>query len=61
MTQQVQGMQQRVTCSKCGGQCAHGQRFCGACGSSLASYCPTCGAAIAAPSKFCGNCGTSLG
>ncbi len=61
MAQQTYQMQQRIICPKCGGQGVAGQRFCGACGSSLASYCPTCGAAIAAPSKFCSNCGARLG
>jgi hypothetical protein len=58
--QQDQWGQQKVVCPKCGCQVALGQRFCGACGSSLVSYCATCGSAITAPSKFCGNCGAKL-
>jgi len=58
--QQAQWVQQKVVCPKCGCQVVPGQQFCGACGSSLASYCATCGAAITGPSKFCGNCGAKL-
>jgi hypothetical protein len=59
--QQAPVTQQRIACPKCGCQVVPGQRFCGACGSSLASYCPTCGAAITDPSKFCVSCGARLG
>jgi hypothetical protein len=59
--QQAQWVQQKVACPKCGCQVVPGQRFCGACGSSLASYCATCGGAITTPSRFCGNCGARLG
>jgi hypothetical protein len=58
--QQAQWGQQKVACPKCGCQVTPGQRFCGACGSTLVSYCATCGGAIIAPSKFCGNCGARL-
>ena len=58
--QQAQWVQQKVACPKCGCQVVPGQRFCGACGSSLESYCATCGGAITAPSRFCGNCGARL-
>ncbi|MCJ7653981.1 MAG: zinc ribbon domain-containing protein [Dehalococcoidia bacterium] len=58
--QQAQWVQQKVACPKCGCQVVPGQQFCGACGSSLASYCATCGGAITTPSKFCGNCGARL-
>ena len=58
--QQVQWVQQKVACPKCGCQVIPGQRFCGGCGSNLESYCARCGVAITAPSKFCGNCGAKL-
>jgi hypothetical protein len=58
--QQVQWVQQKVACPKCGCQVVPGQRFCGGCGSNLESYCARCGVAITAPSKFCGNCGARL-
>lgn len=59
--QQAQETQQRIICPRCGWLGASGQRFCGACGSSLAYCCPTCGASIAPESKFCPNCGARLG
>jgi len=61
MTQHAQWVQQRVACPKCSCQIVPGQRFCGACGSSLESYCAVCGGAITTPSRFCGNCGARLG
>jgi hypothetical protein len=61
MAQQAQGMQQGIVCPRCGWLGAPGNRFCGACGSSLASVCPGCGAPIAPAAKFCTNCGTRLG
>jgi hypothetical protein len=60
IAQQAQMVQQKITCPKCGCQVAPGQQFCGACGSSLASYCAACGSAINSSSKFCGNCGARL-
>jgi hypothetical protein len=59
--QSTQEMRQKIACPRCGWPSASGQRFCGACGSSLAYCCPTCGASIAPESKFCPNCGARLG
>jgi len=53
-------IQPRIVCPRCGWLGATGQRFCGACGSSLANCCPTCGAGIAPASRFCSNCGARL-
>ena len=50
----------RVTCTTCGAANAPGQKFCGDCGSRLASGCPTCGATNPPGQKFCGECGTAL-
>jgi Double zinc ribbon len=45
-------------------QCQHenpaGQKFCGECGTRLASGCPACGAANPPGQKFCGECGGPL-
>jgi len=60
-TQSTQEIRQRIICPRCGWLGVSGQRFCGACGSSLAYCCPTCGASITAESKFCPNCGARLG
>lgn len=54
------GIQPRIVCFRCGWLGAAGQRFCGACGSSLVYCCPTCGAGIASASRFCSNCGARL-
>lgn len=59
--QLTQEIRQKIACPRCGWLGASGQRFCGACGSSLAYCCPTCGASIAPESKFCPNCGARLG
>jgi len=45
-------------CPVCGAANPAGQRFCGECGSPLASGCPACGAPIPPGQKFCGECGT---
>ena len=49
-----------VSCQICGEANEPGRKFCGECGSPLASTCPSCGEANAASVKFCGECGTSL-
>ncbi len=53
-------MQQISRCPNCGSDNAYGQKFCGTCGTPLASGCPNCGAEIDAGSRFCGNCGAQL-
>jgi len=47
-------------CSSCGATNSAGQRFCGECGTRLASGCPACGATNSAGQRFCGDCGTSI-
>jgi len=49
-----------MTCTTCGAANPPGQKFCGDCGSRLASGCPTCGATNPPGQKFCGDCGTPL-
>src|SRR5439155_19305963 len=50
----------RVNCRSCGAQNAPGQKFCGECGTPLASLCPSCGTQNAPGQKFCGECGAAL-
>ena len=47
-------------CPVCGAGNPAGQKFCGECGSRLASGCPACGAPIPPGQKFCGECGTPV-
>ena len=49
-----------MTCPSCGTPSEPGQKFCGECGTRLASGCPVCGARNAPTARFCGNCGTKL-
>ena len=49
-----------MVCTSCGTENEAGRKFCGECGSPLASACSTCGAQNAAGVKFCGECGTAL-
>jgi class 3 adenylate cyclase/tetratricopeptide (TPR) repeat protein len=49
-----------VLCTACGSANDAGRKFCGECGSSLATACPSCGTPNAAGVKFCGECGTAL-
>lgn len=58
--QEAPAVPQASTCPQCGSPRTPGQRFCAACGASLASGCPRCGAAVAPQSRFCINCGTRL-
>jgi class 3 adenylate cyclase/tetratricopeptide (TPR) repeat protein len=50
-----------VTCPACGLQNLPGMKFCGQCGTRLASGCPTCSFDNPPGMKFCGECGTALG
>jgi len=50
-----------LICPGCGATNQPGQRFCGDCGTRLATVCPTCGAATQPGQKFCGDCGSKLG
>jgi class 3 adenylate cyclase/tetratricopeptide (TPR) repeat protein len=49
-----------TTCTTCGAAAPADQRFCGSCGSPLASGCPSCGASNPPGQRFCGTCGTKL-
>ncbi len=49
-----------ITCPICGTPASADQKFCGNCGSALASGCPNCGATNPPGQRFCGTCGTNL-
>ena len=49
-----------MECSRCGAANPAGNKFCGECGTPLASGCPACGTVNPADKKFCGECGTPL-
>jgi len=49
-----------LDCPVCGTTNEPGRKFCGECGTLLASACPSCGASNAPGVKFCGECGTDL-
>src|SRR6266404_7524276 len=48
-------------CPHCSAQNPDGIKFCGECGSSLASTCSACGTPNEVGRKFCGECGAALG
>ena len=50
-----------MQCSRCQHENPVGQKFCGECGSRMASVCRSCGASNPPAQKFCGECGTGLG
>jgi hypothetical protein len=50
-----------MQCPPCQHENPADQKFCGECGSRLASVCPSCGASNPPPQKFCGECGARLG
>ena len=49
-----------MQCPRCQHENPIGQKFCGECGSRLASVCPSCGASNPPAQKFCGECGARL-
>lgn len=51
-----------ITCPKCGAQNNATMKFCGSCGSKLATtiVCPHCGKEVPEGMKFCGECGKPL-
>jgi predicted ATPase/class 3 adenylate cyclase len=49
-----------LSCPSCGSENEAGRKFCGECGSPLASACPSCGTPNAPGVKFCGECGAAL-
>ena len=46
------------TCDSCHTVNADGMKFCGECGTPLASACPACG--MAGTTRFCGGCGAQM-
>jgi class 3 adenylate cyclase/tetratricopeptide (TPR) repeat protein len=46
-----------IVCSSCRAENPAGKRFCGDCGSALASVCSACGSVNAPGKRFCGDCG----
>lgn len=49
-----------MICPNCSTENEPGRKFCGECGTRLATSCPSCGAANPPGTKFCGECGTVL-
>ena len=49
-----------MTCPSCGFENEPGRKFCGECGTPLATPCPSCGTLNSPGMKFCGECGTVL-
>lgn len=49
-----------MRCAACESDNPPGQKFCGQCGTSLATSCPSCGAASPPGQRFCGDCGAPL-
>ncbi|HEV2006313.1 MAG TPA: adenylate/guanylate cyclase domain-containing protein, partial [Candidatus Limnocylindrales bacterium] len=49
-----------IDCPNCGSANDAGRKFCGECGTRLASACPNCGTVNGPTSRFCGECGTPL-
>ena len=47
-------------CPHCGADNTAGTKFCGECGTRLATRCSSCGAVSPATNKFCGECGARL-
>jgi class 3 adenylate cyclase len=49
-----------AACASCGAENREGVKFCGECGSALASACAACGTPNEPGRKFCGECGAPL-
>ena len=49
-----------MVCSNCGAENPLEKKFCGDCGSPLASICSSCGGSNAPDKRFCGDCGAPL-
>jgi class 3 adenylate cyclase/tetratricopeptide (TPR) repeat protein len=49
-----------MICPECGSENPAGKRFCGDCGTALASPCAACGAENPPDKRFCGDCGAPL-
>ena len=50
-----------MPCPNCGTANPPAFKYCGECGSPLASTCPKCGSPVSPDLKFCGSCGHPLG
>ena len=50
-----------MICPACETENKPGAKFCGSCGTALASACPACGAEYEPGQRFCNECGTPLG
>src|SRR5262245_38595348 len=50
-----------MRCPACQQENPVGQKFCGGCGTRLASPCPSCNTPNPPGQKFCGECGAALG
>jgi class 3 adenylate cyclase/tetratricopeptide (TPR) repeat protein len=49
-----------IVCASCGAENPAGKKFCGDCGSALATICSSCGGSNAPGKRFCGDCGAPL-
>ena len=49
-----------TVCSNCGAENPVSKKFCGDCGSALASICSSCGGSNEPGKRFCGDCGAPL-
>jgi class 3 adenylate cyclase/tetratricopeptide (TPR) repeat protein len=49
-----------AACANCGVENPGENRFCGACGHTLAVVCTACGSSNPPENRFCGSCGTAL-
>jgi class 3 adenylate cyclase/tetratricopeptide (TPR) repeat protein len=49
-----------MRCPSCDTENEPGRKFCGECGSPLASICASCGTSNSPGNKFCGECGAAL-
>lgn len=59
---QVNAPDNEISCPKCGSKNNASMKFCGSCGSKLATtiVCPHCGKEVPDGMKFCGECGKPL-
>lgn len=59
---QVNAPKNEISCPKCGAKNNASMKFCGSCGSKLATtiVCPHCGKEVPDGMKFCGECGQPL-
>lgn len=65
LNEEIEGIQNTLTCPKCSEKQPEGTAFCGSCGESLArvgmkNFCSGCGKQVDGASAFCSNCGTRV-